>query len=101
MVMEYKKIRVRRKEILERACDVASSKHYRSISRQELAELGETVPGNVSRIMGSMEGFRDLIVDYAIKNNKSHVVGQAIQEGHSLTQSMSGKEKKKHLLAIL
>ena len=98
---EYKKASTRKLEVLAKACVMAKGKPYHLITRDDLARIGNTATGNISRIMGGMDGFRKCIVDYAIDTDCSHVIAQAINLGSVSVRGMSKKDRKRHLMAIL
>jgi hypothetical protein len=101
MTKEYKRLTVRRLEILDAACDIAKEVHYRSIKREELAKVGGTAEGNISKIMGGMENFKVMIVKYAIKKEKVEVIAQAIMERNPQVEGFSKAKKIRYLLSAI
>lgn len=101
MTKEYKRLTVRRLEILEAACDIAKEKNYLSITRGDLAKAGGTAEANISKIMGGMENFKIMIVKYAIKKEKIEVIAQAIMERSPQVEDFSKAKKTKYLLAAI
>jgi len=101
MTIEYKKLTVRRREILGLACELTKERHYNTIKRSDLAELGKTSTGNVSRIMGGMDEFKNHLIQYAVKHDHHSVIAQAISENHPLIQGFSNSKKKRHLVAAI
>lgn len=101
MTIEYKRLKVRRREILGLACELSTGQHYSTIKREDLAELGGTATGNISRIMGGMSQFKFLLIEYAIKHDHHSVIAQAISENHPLTKDFSNAKKKRHLVAAI
>lgn len=89
----YTKAADRREHILEVACGLAESTHYREIRRHHLVEACGTAAGNITRVMGGMDGLRDLLVEFAIRHGRHHVVAQAIADKHPATLSLTSEQR--------
>ena len=86
--MKYIKAHERRQQLLQIACDLAEADHYRNIRRDDLVKAGETPAGNVSRIMGGMDGMRTALIKCALENDRFTVVAQAIIDKHPAVQHL-------------
>lgn len=93
----YKKAAERREDILTVACDLAETSHYRRVRRSQLVERCGTAAGNISRVMGSMETMRSLLIDFALRNNRPKVVAQAILDNHPAVSHLAAAERSEFL----
>jgi len=96
--MKYIKAHERRRQLLQIACDLAEADHYRNIRRDDLVKAGETPAGNVSRIMGGMEGMRTALIQYALKNDRFTVIAQAILDKHPAVDHLDREQRSEILL---
>ena len=101
-MIPYKKAAHRREEILEVACTLAEESHFNRIRRHHLVDACGTAAGNISRVMGSMEQMRALLIEFAIENNRSQVIAQAIIDRHPSVAHLNQLERGKVFkLAVL
>lgn len=98
---KYQKSNDRRARTLKIACDLAEATHYQKIRRHHLAEACETSTGNISRVMGSMDEMRTLVIEYAIAHKRSTVVAQAIMDKHPAITDLTDHERRAVLEVIL
>lgn len=96
----YQNAEKRRQQILTAACDLAEHMNYREIRRHHLAEACQTAAGNISRVMGGMESFRNQLIDYAMKNERNTIVAQAIIDRHPAVECLSANARRKYLTAV-
>ncbi len=83
----------RRQQLLEAACVLAESTHYRDVRRHHLSRACDTSDGNVSRVLGDMDQMRHDLVLYAMKQERFTVVAQAIIDKHPATVDIPQDER--------
>jgi len=98
---EYMKIIERREEILKSACRLAEESHYTKIRRHDLAFVCSTAPGNISRVMGSMDELRTAMIEYALAYGIVTVVAQAILDKHPAVDHLNVVERRQYLSLIV
>jgi len=76
----YKKAAERREQILKIAC--------------------ETAAGNVSRVVGSMEEMRTLLIEYALQNDREVIIAQAIIDKHPAVDHLCADRRGQILAAM-
>jgi AcrR family transcriptional regulator len=76
--MKTQKSTIRRESILDAALELASSDHYRSITRDQIATRAGTATGNVNRLFGTIAELRRELVKHAIQHDNLKIIAQAI-----------------------
>ena len=89
----YMKLPDRKKQVLKAGIRLAETSHYEQVSRSMLANLCNTPNSNISRVFGSMGGFIDELVQYALDTDNVTVVAQAIIKGHEKVSHLTKEEK--------
>jgi hypothetical protein len=97
MTKRYKPKNERRDDILRIACGIAERGNYKNIRRDDLVFSCKTSAGNITRIFGGMDSLRNYLIEYAILNNRSVVVGQAIVDRHPLTLNIPTIDKQLYI----
>ena len=72
------------KIIIKTATQMAVRQGYRNLTRAAIAEKLSIFPSSVSFHCGAMSQLRDDVVAYAIENEYTAVVGQALADRHPL-----------------
>lgn len=97
MMTLYKPTDERRNDILRIACGMAERGNYKLIRRDDLVSPCRTSAGNISRVMGNMDQFRTLLIEYALEHDRSKVIVQAIVDEHRSVEALTKKERTLHL----
>ena len=94
---KYIKADVRREKIVKIACRMANSSNYKNVRRDSLALACKMSTGNLTRIIGSMDHLRTMIIEYALTNGDDNIVAQAIVDNHPAIKDLSYNKRKKIL----
>lgn len=100
-MITYQKLADRRDQILDAACKLASQTHYTRVRRHHLAATCGTVPGNISRAMGSMDELREKVIKHALSNDIFPIIAQAIIDKHPAVAHLDSAERARVLSAVV
>lgn len=68
----------RTKHILAHAVELAEANGYTTITREQVARAANVSEGLVSTYFEDMQGLRDAVMRYAIRNNVLRIIGQGV-----------------------
>lgn len=98
--MKYKTLADRRTTMMALGLELATEKHYRDITREDLASAMNISTGNISRIVVNMDQFRTTLVAYAVEVECLPVIAQAVVDKHPGVERITKKLRNKAIRSL-
>jgi len=92
-----RRLETQMKNLMNAAMEVLEANHgkYRTISRQEIADIAGVSAGLVTFYFGDMDSIRAVVLAEAIKRGNPYAAARAILDGHPEAENISDKLRKK------
>jgi AcrR family transcriptional regulator len=97
----YRRMRdERRGKIMRAAVSIATTKGYRTMTRDEIAAAAGCSAGLINHEFGTMDGLREAVMREAVDNSQLDIVAQGLADGHAIAKDAPADMKEAAVRAL-